>query len=264
MRKLSFLPPALALACGIIGFFLRSEQLNTIFDSSTGLAQTLAPVSVKLYILTGCITLCSLILALVIPAKYTPKYEYHSAFHMSSFIAFAVSSLLGMALSAAAVFHFVQLLPEFANMSSGGILVLVLSFLSGISVIITSVSAYTGKHIAGIKIASIIPCTFFCLRLLELYTENSANPVLLDFIFPCFACITASLSFFYNAGFAFGKSKIKFTIFFELLAIYFCTLSLADPLQESEKIFFILFLLIQIINSTCFFRNLSAKSADKI
>lgn len=260
MRKLSFLPPLLAIFAGIAGLFLRNTQINTIFDSITGLAQPFAPVSIRLYILSGALVLCTVIFSVVIGSKYIPENSYEKAFSFPSFAILALCSLLGISLSAVSVIWLLENVPVLTAVNISELLFFLLSFLSGISFIIMAIGAYTGKKIISIKTMSVIPCMFFCLWLLEIYKENSTNPVLLDYCFPCFACIAASLAFFYTAGFVFRRPKPRLTIVFNLISIYFCTLSLADTFAPTELIILLICMLFQATTIIIFLSNLSTKS----
>lgn len=255
MRKLYFFPALLSVLAGIGGFFLRKQQLNTIFDSVSGLAQTNAPVTIYLSVLSTVFSLLALIFAFSIVKNSKRSSSYYSAFHIKSFGLLTLHVVSGIILSAFSVVWLLKNGTDFYAITFTSSAFFILSFLSGISVILSAISAYRKKHIKGSGVMSVVPCLFFCVWLLEIYKQNSTNPVLLDFYIPCFACMASCLSFFYNAGYAFSHPKPKLTIIFNMLGIFFCITALADSFTMSEVVMLCAFILIQILSVSTFIKN---------
>ncbi len=66
MRRTSLFVPLFALIAGIAGFFLRQTELNTVFDSVTGLAEKGAPVTISLIALSVFFAAASILLSVLI------------------------------------------------------------------------------------------------------------------------------------------------------------------------------------------------------
>lgn len=259
MRKLSILPPALMLLAGIVGAWLRKIQLDTIFDYVTGLAEPMAPVTVKFLILSAAAAAVCIFISLISAAKYTANVSYKGAFHISSFVTFTLYALLGAGISVMSVFWLMENVPAIIQISTTQLLFFVLAFFSGISIILSAISMFTGKNLSATRFFGVMPCLFFCVWLLEIYRINRTNPVLLDYYLLCLAYASACLGFFYSAGFIFERSSPRLTMLFNTLSIYLCTAALADNFSMFEQILLMLFIAVQFINTVLFNKNLHPK-----
>jgi len=69
-------------------------------------------------------------------------------------------------------------------------------------------------------------CVFFALHMVCQYRLWSANPQIPDYIFHIFACACLTLTAYHRAAFDVGLGRRTAFLFFSLMAVYFCFLSL--------------------------------------
>ena len=259
MRKSSVVFPLLAFIAGAAGFYLRYVELDTVFDSVTGLPGVNAPITLMLILLSAGIALISVVFAVIASLKHTSRVEYARAFSPSGLMYLAVFFILSAAMMTANVMYFIQL-RELGGLAYIDIVFLAFAALTAISLLILARAAYRGRGGIEMHVFSIIPSVFFCLWLVILYRQNASNPVILSYCYQCLALASAALSFYYGAGFAFKKSKPAKTIISYMLTIYFCTIILADDMPLPFKIIFSVIVVAQLINSVQFIKNLQKKS----
>jgi hypothetical protein len=73
-----------------------------------------------------------------------------------------------------------------------------------------------------------VPVLFFCFWLIVSYKENADDPVLWDYAIEILAIASSALAFYYMAGYHFYRAKPMRSVYFILLAAFFCTMTLAD------------------------------------
>ncbi len=258
MRKSAVIMPLAFLLAGVLGFFVRRQELATVFDSVTGLAERYAPITVLLICLSAAVILSSLVIAIVVSSRHKADKDYSRAFAPGSFSYVGLSFILGLGWLAAVVLRFIRL-------RSSGIITIIdwifilLAVLSAVSVIILAMGAYTRRRGAGMTVFSVIPSLFFCFWLIILYKDNATNPVLLDYCYECLAIAGAALSFYFGAGYAFRKSAPGWTLFSYLVTIFFCVIVLADGIGLPSQLIFGITAVVSWINAHAFIRNLKSK-----
>ncbi len=259
MRRFAVIMPITALIAGAAGLFLRYTELNTVFDSVTGFAERGAKVSYYLMLLSVAAFVVSIIYALIVRFTTKASSEYERAFAPASMLYLVIHVILGLAMLFAAYLYWRDATANFA-LTPFDIVFIVFAALTGISLIFMACGAYKGKSGTGICIFSVIPAIFFCIWLILIYKRHSSDPVLLNFCYQCLAAAFAALSFYYGAGFVFGRPKPAKTIVAFFMSIFFCTVVLLDNISKSELIIYVVVIVTQLVNSAEFIRNLEKRS----
>jgi hypothetical protein len=222
----SWAAPALALCFGAGGALVRGMELSTGFDFFTGLAERGDVITKALIALCVAVAVCAVVFAIIVSKKYQAPDKFYRAFDMKNVALLAVLLIAGAVVIVGSV---AAVTKPFEGVEGTALWVFaIFGMLSGISMIVMALSAFTRREGAGLLLCSVIPAIFYCYWMVVLYRNNAGNPVLLDYCFGCFAFASAALSFYYIAGFVFGKIKIAPTVLFTLLGIFFLMVNLAD------------------------------------
>ena len=80
MRKSAVIMPLAFLLTGIIGFFIRRWELDTVIDNATGLAEKNAPVTVLLIGISVAVILAAMLTAILTSVRTKADREYARAF----------------------------------------------------------------------------------------------------------------------------------------------------------------------------------------
>ena len=258
MRKFAVPVPLLALIAGIAGYFLRRRELDTVFDEVTGLAARGASATTALIGLVAAVLIVFLAFSIAASVRNKPVRGQPSAFcHMgrANLIAF---SLLGIAWIVAAVIYYL-------NIRSAGTFPVVetyfslLSGIAGVSVLLHAIVEYKNSQSGARLLLSVIPALFMCFWLILMYKRNAANPVLLKYCYQCLAVLTAALSFYFSAGYVFGKAAPGKTVLSFLTAIFFCCVTLADPHVREIKAVFAVIIIANLINAVLLISTFDGK-----
>lgn len=255
MRKYAVVLPLLALIVGAAGFLLRMMEVNSEFEMTTGFAKRDGQTAIILIGLSVAVIVLAAVVGLVSTLTGKADNEYGRTFSPKSFGYIAVSFLLGLIWIAADFIYFFSLQRNGA-VSIIDFIFIFLSALSAFSVIFLARGAYKGHGGTEMLLFSVVPSVFFCFWLIVLYKNNAANPVLLSYCYQALAIAAAAISYYFSAGFVFGKAVTGRMLFSFLLAIYFCAVVLADKIGLPVKIFFAVTLCIQLMNTVVFIRNL--------
>ncbi|MGM9521843.1 MAG: hypothetical protein ACI3VB_05120 [Oscillospiraceae bacterium] len=234
MRK-SWIAPAAALIFGAAGLVLRRRELAGAFEPDTGLAVKGAGETVAMAALTAAVIAGIVIFTLLAVRGRTAPEMFRKAFYTGSFASFAVSFVMGLAVIAGAVI-FVLNREDFLIGGAAMWIFAVFALGTGISLLVMDLCEFTQKESPTLFLVSVIPSLFFCYWLVLLYRENAGNPTLLEYCYGCFAFAAASVSFYYAAGFAYGRRKTRATVAFNLLAIYLMMVTLADAHNSGLKL----------------------------
>lgn len=261
MRKCAVILPAIALAAGIAGLFLRHKELEIVFDSTTGLMEPGAPVTMALLGLSAVIILMSIIFAAIVTRGYDAKMEYVRAFSQSSLIYLAVTFLLALVMLFADAMCFTALMKR-GSPQAVEVVFIIFAALTAISFVVMARGAYKGRSGPEMMLFGVIPSVFLCLWMVIMYMEKASDPVVLGYGYQCIAIAAAALSFYYGAGFVFKKTNPGKTVFTYLLTIYFCTVILLDNISIWPRLFFAVILVVQFLNAVLFIGNLIKKTED--
>lgn len=259
MRKIRFLP-SLAFALGIVGAFLRNGELVSGFDRSTGLA---VPGCAPRWILVALTAVCFLLLAVVAwlaKERLRPEETFQKAFRAKGYLSFTALALLGLVIVLCAVFC---LKDERAPMGLTGPArwaFLALLALSGLGMAVMALSAYTQKELSFLSLGSVMPAFLYCYWLVALYRANAGNPVLADYVYAALAFATASVSFFYFAGYNFGRPSLAGGVLMGPSCIYFLVVSQADTWPNSLRAALIATAVYQTVLQTQFLGSLKERT----
>jgi len=222
MRKIGFSMAVLALLAGGLGFFLRWQEVNTVFDPYTGLALRWAPVSIALMALSVVTVSILLILCFRLPKQQISSFQaaFGNTGPSGLFLA-----LLGLGII------FLATLEALYLAESGSISVMTYlqagsALLSGFCLAYMAMKGMKGGDIA--PVASALPVAWICLWLISFHIYHASNPVLLAYTYNFFALAFLLLSLYYVASFAFSQDKSKKLLFCSSSALYFIGVTMGD------------------------------------
>ncbi len=228
--------PAAALLLGALGGFIRWKELNTSFEEATGLPKSGDVFTTAIISLTAVVAIVAVVFAILVSRRRTAPEIYRKAFYIGNYGSFALSALLGIAgCTLGVVFAF-----SGDCMGISGYVAWVfyaLMIISGLSVVSTVLHSYTQKEGSAIYLTSVLPSIFFCYWMVLLYRENAGNPTLLEYCFSCYGFAAAALSFYYMAGYIYGRGKVGPTICFGLISIYLLIMTVPGESHWSLAIF---------------------------
>ena len=213
--KISLKPallPWLTLALGCIGAGLRTWQLLTGIDSA-GLLIVGHPALMWMLILTG----LTLVILLLASGSLTgaPKHSFNFPESTPAAICTAIA---GMGIGVTSIMELALTSDRYT------ILTCILGLLCAPAMLLLAECRRSGKrpHFLLHSLLSI----YLMVRLICQYRLWSANPQLPDYIFHIFACVCLTLTAYNRAAFDVGMGKRTVFLFFSLMAVYLCFLSL--------------------------------------
>ena len=235
MRKDIFLP-ALAVAGGVAGFFLRRWQLASAYDPETELFVHSAPATGALLGLTALLALAFLLAVL---KKKEGLDDFLPAFGSpgtGQMTIFAAAGLLMMAAGMAGLFSGLraiqlwQLAPEEYQLSTLAtrLLAAALCLPAGNAVLLMGRMAYRGELDKLSCFLSPFPALAALVWLFSTHLEHGTEPVLMKYALGLFAALLITLAHYCVAGFLYGKPRPRGTLFFALTGGALGITSLAD------------------------------------
>lgn len=225
MRKSALFMPLAAIIAGAFGFALRTKELDTVFDSATGLAERFDPVTVALIVFSLFMTAVFVVFSLCVMKKN------RAANSCAAIAPPAGGMLLVYVIIALFMFAGAALLILESEHNYGKLMTYIFALfavLTGAAYIAVPFSAAHGKNKDLMCGISVMPAIFYSLWLVAAYRESAADPVLLNYYYECLALSALALSSYYYAGFAFSKAVPSAMLVTGLVSIYLCILILAD------------------------------------
>lgn len=228
--------PALAVAGGAAGFFLRRWQLASAYQPDTELFISGAPATYALLGLTALLALAFLLLLRekqegvddFLPAFGSPDVGQMTVLAIAWLLMFAAGNFgmqagfRGFRLWRAAPELYQFSIPV-SQMLAGG-----LCILGGFGVLFMGRMAYRWElNDAACHLAS-FPAFAGLLWLFSLHLRHGTEPVLMKYGFALFAALLLTLAHYYAAGFLFGRPRPRRTAFCALLGAVLGLTSLAD------------------------------------
>lgn len=240
MRK-AFLYPAVAIACGEVGFFLRRWELSSAFEADTGLPIPGAPAFWALL----AFSLAVAVLFLLLSRREAQPFEggYDQAFAAKgNTLYLAVMVLSALLLLVGGGLLFAALPEEYgtaqAQAGLGGtnpmlsilpkLILAGLSVVSFFCVLALGRSGYRGEGKGKNSLPLLLPGYLAAFWLITAYQTRAGDPLRQDYIYEVCAIIAVLLAAYFISGFSFEKGKPGRAIFFSLLAVYLCLVTLAD------------------------------------
>lgn len=225
--KNSIALPALAVAGGMAGFFLRRLQLASAYLPDQGLFLHGAPAT---YLLLGLMALLALLFLLLVwrPREglddFLPTFGSPSPGQMT---VFAAAGLLMMAAGMIGLFSGLrnvqlwQLDPEEYQLSAlaSRLLTAALCLPAGNGVLLMGRMAYRGGLTTGGCLLAPFPALAGLVWVFSAHLEHGTEPVLMKYGFSLFAALLLTLAHYYAAGFLYGKPRPRRTLFCALMGI---------------------------------------------
>lgn len=226
--------PALALAGGAAGFFLRRWQLDSAYQPDTELFVHGAPATYALLGLTA--LLAGLLLVLLREKReglddFLPAFGSPSAGQMTLFAAACIlllaAGLLGM-MDGFQALRLWRASPGMHQLSlpASQLLTGALCVLAGFGVLCMGRMAYRGT------LRECFPAPFPALAalvwLFSTHLKHGTEPVLMKYVFTLFAALLFTLAHYYAAGFLYGQPRPRRTAFCALMGTAVGIVSLAD------------------------------------
>lgn len=235
MRK-DILLPALALAGGVAGFFLRRWQLASAYLPETGLFVHGAPATFALLGLTGLLALVCLLLTRVsgpAPEDFLPAFSCPQAGHMAvwaaAWILMTAAGGFGMQEGFRGLRQW-RALPEMYPLSgpASRLLAGALCILAGFGILYLGQMAYRGRlNDAACRLAA-FPAFAGLMWLFSAHLRHGTEPVLMKYGFELCAALLLTLAHYDIAGFLFGRPHPWRTTFLALTGAMTGLISLAD------------------------------------
>lgn len=227
--------PALALAGGVAGFFLRRWQLASAYRAEEGLFVRGAPAT---YALLGFTALLAVLFLLLLREKREGADDFLPAFGSPSVGQMTLFAAAGILLFAAGGLgmqegfrelrlwqadpSMYQLSVPASRLLAGGLCVL-----AGFGTLLMGKMAYRWEmRDAACRLAS-VPALAGLVWLFSTHLEHGSEPVLMKYGFTLFAALALTLAHYYAAGFLYGKPRPRRTLFFALMGTALGITSLA-------------------------------------
>lgn len=234
MRKQTVLP-ALALAGGAAGFFLRRWQLASAYQPDTELFVHGAPATFALLGLTGLLALMFFALAWktrdglddFLPAFGSPSPGQMTVLAAAGILLFA-AGLFGLrdGLSALRLWRadpgMYQLSGPGSQLLSGA-----LCIPAGLGVLQMGRMAYRGGLNDGGCFLAPFPALAGLVWVFATHLKHGTEPVLMKYGFSLFAALLLTLAHYYIAGFLYGRPRPRRALFCSLMGIALGITSLA-------------------------------------
>ena len=232
MRIVGILMALISILAAGLGFMLRRQEVATVFDPVSGLAEQGASISILLIAFSIAVIALLFGLSFALPKKELPAFR--DAFGGSLF------STISRAIWALAVLAFAGL--ELMELSQTGALDafatvrLLAGLLAGLCLFLTAILGHRGVNVA---IPAAMPVFWICTWLIVSHIERAADPVLLGYVYHLFALAALLLSLYYIAGYAFQQNRSGRLIFCSCAAIYFIGVTMADEMLFSTRLTFL-------------------------
>lgn len=241
MRK-AILIPVVALAGGVVGFFLRRWGLDTAFEPDTGLPIAGMPATYVLALL--CVVM--VVGLLLLSRTQTPLFEgYKQAFDAKGNFVYCVVVIAASAVLCASGIRNIYAYMHHEHDSVLRVLLGLLCFVAVLCILMAMVENVRGTGDGKFRFTLLMPAYTYCLWLISAYQERAVDPVISDYVYQMFAIIASLLGLYFIASFSFGRGRITTTGLFSGLGVYFSVVALADTVDWATRlllVFSIIFL----------------------
>lgn len=232
-----FLPAALALLGGGVGFALRKWQLAVGFEPDTGLAIPGAPAAIVLLAFSVCMALLFFLLcrgqekSLTWPTAFATGEQNTlcaTALILSAMLLLVSGGLeiMEYTVNGAAPYTGENVVARIASKLLP--LLRIALCLGSLPCVFVWSRAILQKRGGDECLSTLEPCLLYCVWLVSTYQSRGIDPVVQDYLYEVFAIVSALLGLYFIAGFSFGNGKPRQAVFFGLLGIFFSLVTLAD------------------------------------
>lgn len=208
-RWLSFV--ALPVFLGLCGALLRATELSYSFDVQTGL---------YLRSLSATPALMGLVLvAFLVFAALSFRFRAESAPKVSEsglLLGGLAASAFLLASAGFQIYHIVTVGFELTLLIQA-----LFSLYAATAALALAKSAFAPANGGAYAVLVVAPVFWLCFTLILIYRERIADPILLDYSYLLFACISALLFFYAQAGRLYGKGKTRLCALFGPCALFF-------------------------------------------
>lgn len=236
MKRNGIIELVLTIAAGVAGYLLRSRELGTIFDETTGLAQKNAPVSLMLIGLS--VLICLVLLVMTVGLRRKSDVDFAAAFAYSNSIPNLLIFILSV-LMAIFAGYWLMVNPSDQGSAFKDMLWGVLTVLSGAAMAATALKIIKGRVESTTAMLTMVPVVYLCVWLVISYMDRAADPVMLRYIYEFFALAFTLMAYYYIASFAFDKIRIRRLVFCSRVAVYFILVTVAGDLPSVKSAVYI-------------------------
>ena len=254
MKKTALIYTGVTAALGVVGAALHSIRMNTILDPDSGLALRMAPISVCLAAVSVLSMVIVFALTFLVKGRQVEPL-YYAAFYARTPAVFFISA----ATCALMLFGAFLCLQNGIGTRSSEMLVRMLAVfaaLSGISWCIMQLMAYKKKSGAETMLCSFVMVLFLCLWLIAYYQEKAAETAMVSYVYDFLALCAAAVASYYAAGYAFGRSRPRATLFFSMAAAFFCLTAMPMAMTPAFCVFFTVTAVQQLVTVFLLVNNL--------
>lgn len=210
---------------GVGGFFLRSWQISTSFELSTGLPIPGTSASIAISLFSALIVLS--LIGLGISLRRTAPQELTAQSSAPSFL-ILLSTCAAAALTAVSAYLFLQDALLLRQLERRTDLLLfcfaILGFLSAVALFRIGMLRYKAKPL-GSSPALLLPAYSGCLWLMISYQTLAGDPFVTDYIFVLFAIMSGMLAHYFIASHGFQNPRREVICILAGLTVYFSFVS---------------------------------------
>lgn len=234
MRKPVVLP-LLAVVLGCAGLVVRRWAVTDGFEADTGLAISGHPAFLVLILLSA-----AALIVLAVACRGGRKFTQEecpmalSLVHPFPLVLSLAAGLLCLLSGVASLLDFLSVFQTMNSYDSGFLACVTPLFLGGLGLVSGVALIILGRrrHQKGGPVAfsflPLLPAFFACFWLIDVYRVRASDPVILDYAWFFLGAITLVLALYCSAGFAFRNGKPFMALFWSLMAVTFCLITLAD------------------------------------
>ena len=142
-------------------------------------------------------------------------------------------------------------------------LLAVFAALAGLGGVILAITSFRKRHNGLEAISSLVVVLFLCLWLVLVYKANSSDPTKIKYIYDLLGLCAAAVGCYYLAGYAFGRSRPRSTIFFCLTAIALSAVAFPVNGELSGQLFSAFTILFLFVNVMLLMLNLAAPRSEE-
>lgn len=255
-KKISFMP-LLALMAGIAGFFLRNKELSSAIDPVTGLAERWSIFTLSLALLSVIAAAVFVLYGVLTMRGRAVRLSYKGSLSATGLVTFFFAVVGCAAMVIGGIIYFLN--ARVVRVSLVDSVFALFAVLSGVCQFVLVCGAFKNKSGDSSHIAAVVTPLFLCLWLVITYKNNSTDPELLNYCGMCLALMAAILSFYFSAGFAFGRDNKLCTVIFGLLAVYSCTVAAADFSSLPLRLILVGIIVLSGVNVSCLIGNSTKK-----
>lgn len=261
MKTKAILYPLIALILGAVGAVLHRIQLSTIIDESTGLALRWAPITIAL----AAVCVLAAVLAFLFSLSFSrrsaaPDWHKSLASRTPLPMILAVLSFAGMLYGAWQCWRWGL---DYGGTSLLDRILAVFAALAGLGGVILAITSFRKRHNGLEAISSLVVVLFLCLWLVLVYKANSSDPTKIKYIYDLLGLCAAAVGCYYLAGYAFGRSRPRSTIFFCLTAIALSAVAFPVNGELSGQLFSAFTILFLFVNVMLLMLNLAAPRSEE-